>query len=482
MTFPYPKNPSDWQTTYTRNHAYSDSAKYQSRFTTPILIGTLIALIYAAIYAFRFIFPRMCNPSIDDWWNDSSLLCTTRFLTVFIQGTSSPNLRWSVAILTVLSCFLFPIVIQNASLYPAIRLFIEFYHPPYGTNPSKIINYRLSGISKLPPPLDLLFQFKYILVKDGDIDKKDEWPAWCARNLGGPFMMIVFDGNALYLERGNRFSRVVGPGDKIPFLEWHETIKYIVDLRPKIKEDSFNVWTKDGINIKLTVQVECRIGDPTQNDPSAKLVYPYDPVAVKKAVERYALRWPERIKGEPSEFTWLDAAWGQVTGITPSYIGSRMIDDLFIATRDGGQILSRLAMKEIFDKINNATKLFGVYVTDFQILKIEMPEEVHEHQREYWKAERQGTSTIIDGKARAYSIRTHEKARADTQRDLIMAIAEGLEKNNDGHFSESLLLALSGALDKSLKDPLTRAYLARETLETLEQIQKMLDLDKNNGI
>ena len=38
-----------------------------------------------------------------------------------------------------------------------------------------------------------------------------EWPAWMVRNIGGPLSLTVLDGSALYIERGNRFSRVVGP-------------------------------------------------------------------------------------------------------------------------------------------------------------------------------------------------------------------------------------------------------------------------------
>jgi hypothetical protein len=37
------------------------------------------------------------------------------------------------------------------------------------------------------------------------------------------------------------------------------------------------------------------------------------------------------------------------------------------------------------------------------------------------------------------------------------------------------LLSLSSILDESLKDPLIRAYLAKETLDTLEQLQAFLD-------
>ena len=379
-----------------------------------------------------------------------------------------------IAIL-LLFFLLFTMIVFIPAVHFASKFLLEFYCPPNEVDISKIINYRLFGISKLPPPLNMFSQFSYIIAKDGEIDKKNKWPAWSACNLGGPLNLIVFDGSALYLERGNRFSRVVGPGEHIPFLEWHETIKYVVDLHPKVKTDKFDVWTKDGIKIKLEVQIECRIGDPSKNDPANGVVYPYDPVAVKKAVERFSLRWPNRQEGEPSEFTWIDAAWGQVTGIVPGYIGSRTLDDLFIADRKSGQILSSESIDEVKDKLNSATQAFGVFITDFQILKVDMPPEVYEHQKEQWKTERQSLATIIDGQTKAFHIRSHEKARADAQRDLIIAIAGGLKKNKGRPYAESLLLSLSGVLDNSLKDPLMRAYLASSTLETLEKIKTMLD-------
>jgi regulator of protease activity HflC (stomatin/prohibitin superfamily) len=364
--------------------------------------------------------------------------------------------------------------------YFSTRFFSEFYRPPDGVIPSKLINYRLFGRLKLPPPLNMFSQFKYVIVKDGQIEKPDKWAAWASQHVGGPITLIVFDGCALYLERGNRFSRVVGPGNKIPFLEWYETIKYVVDLRPKVKVDSFNVWTKDGIKIKLTARVTCRIGDPIKKDPGSELVYPYDPIAVKKAIERYALRWPNPLE-EPSEFTWIDAVWGQVTGIVPGYIGSRMLDDLLMAERQSGQILSPEAVKELIGKLNQASNGFGVYVLDFQIQNIEVPARVTKQQEENWKAERQGMATVIDGQAKAFNIRSREKARAEAQRDLILAIADGLEKNTSGNYAEPLLLSLSGVLDESLQDPYIRATIAGETLDTLEKLQKILDRPSHNG-
>ncbi|MCG2786371.1 MAG: SPFH domain-containing protein [Anaerolineae bacterium] len=449
------ENPAAWQNAYTRDMAYQDSAKRDSAFFTPLVVVIVIVLVYSTFSVMRY-FPDL--PST--FKNPIILLLSFLFL------VGIPLLFLGIMI--------------RRAFHVTAEFLVAFYEPPDGIDPGKIINNRLLGVSKLPPPLNLLSQFKYILVKDGQIEKPDSWETWSACNLGGPIMPVVFDGCALYLERGNRFSRVVGPGS--PFIEWYETIKYVIDLRPKIKSDKVDVWTKDGIKVTLAIQIECRVGNPAKNDPALKLVYTYDPDAIKKAIERYAVRWPNRQQGEPSEFTWVDAAWGQVTGIVPNYIGSRMLNDLFIADRENGQILSPAATNEIFEKLNGATNAFGVFVTDFQILKIDIPSAVIEGQKQLWKSGRQGFVTLVEGRAKATAIRLQEKARADAQRDFILAIASGLEKNirrdeNQGEterFVEPLLLSFSGILKESLQNPLLRANLAKDTLATLEEIKAML--------
>ncbi len=455
MPFTPPSTFEEWQTAYTREDAYRDSERRIGRFLVKLIIF-LIALLYCIFIGFRHFFDPIEQPSL--WW--------------FLG-------RWTAAAALVLGLLiLFFFIIQRWAKQCAWSFFRAFYCPPEGMNVGRMIAERRNGRFRLPPPLNMLSQFQYILVKDGAIvekeEVKDRWPAWMACNVGGPILLIVFDGNALYLERGNKFSRVVGPGEIAPFLEWFETIKYVVDLRPKVKVGSFDVWTKDGIKIVLTVRVESRIGDPAKRDPEGKLVYPYDPVAVKKAVERIALRWPDPTQ-EPSEFTWVDAVWGQVTGILPSYIGSRYLDDLLLAERKSGQILSAESLADIFKKLNQATQAFGVFVTDLQIVKVEIPEEIRKFQEEYWKAERESIITLTEGQAKAFEIRAQEKVKAEAQQDLIIAIADGLEKNSDGRFVEPLLLSLSGILDDSLSDPLFRAYIAKETLDTLEKLHRMLE-------
>lgn len=460
MKFPDP-DLSNWQTAYTRDDAYRDFGKYARHSEYSFFAGMVIIAGFVAVRIFPFVYQIL-----------------SRYLRI-PETVTRISMLLSLLLAGLVAVIVLQIV-QSRAFHAATSFLADFYQPPEDIKPARIIKYRLLGKFKLPPPFTIISQFKYIMVNEGEFMKADQWPVWMARTLGGPLILIVFDGCALYLERGNRFSRIVGPGDKVPFLEWYETIKYVVDLRPKICENKFDVWTKDGIKIEIKARIECRIGDPKKKDPEGKLVYPYDPVAVKQAVERTSLRWPTCPEEEPSEFTWIDAAWGQVTGIVPGYIGSRMVDDLFIANRNGGQILSPSAIQEIFVNLNSATNGFGVYVTDFQILETKLPQEVEKHQREYWQAEKQSVSTVINGQTKAFRIRENEEARADAQYDMILEIARGLDKNQNGRFVESMLLSLANILDKSLREPLTRAYLAKETLDTLEQLQEILGYKLEN--
>lgn len=460
MGLQLPLKIEQWQTAYSRDDAYDDSGKHAAVLGVAMQIGRVLALVYTTVYlaptfAFLNLLPSFIKKGASIPW---PLVTIYLFLGVF---------------LLVIVYLLFSAV-QITAFRFASEFMLEFYRPPATVKPEEIVNLRLYGKTKFPPPFNLLSQLPYIIVKNGDIEKKGGNAAWSARYIGGPIMLIIFDGNALYLERGNRFSRVVGPGNKIPFLEWYETIKYVVDLRPKIKEGEIDVWTKDGIRIKLTVKIECRISDSAQQPASSNLVYPYDPSAIKKAVERCATRWPDCPTGEPIEFNWLDATWGQVTGIVPNYIGSRMLDDLVIADRNNGQILSPDAMNEIRKNVGAKTQEFGICITDFQVEQIQMPLEAEQALRELWKAEKEGQVTEDEGRTAASQIRAQEDARAKAQQDLIENIANELKKNKNGNPAEPLLLSFSRILDESLSEPLMRAYLAKETLETLEKIQEML--------
>jgi regulator of protease activity HflC (stomatin/prohibitin superfamily) len=446
MPFRPSSNPADWQTgVYNRQEFDRDIAQRRVHLWLSFLVATLPAgLVLFALLQY--------------------------------ERTSRLFTSWNAWILTLLGilplAMLFDFLIVRAAVRIAAQFLREFYRPPEEINPARIIWFRLYGMSDVTK-VDEWRQFPYILVREGKLfDEKGDHQAWMAQNLGGPLRLIIFDGNALYLERGGRFSRVVGPGRTTAFLDWFETIKEIVDTRPQMREDALlPCWTRDGIRVNVTARVECSLGNPAGEQ--RRLLYPFDPVAVRNAVERTSVRMPD---GKTlSEMKGLDLVWGQVTGVIPDYIGQFKLDELLLPERGASPILSAEATQHLRDALNRLTQPFGYHVTNVQITRIELPAAIEEQRERNWQAERQSLANLMHAQAEAARIRAIEQARAEAQRDLILAIAEGLNRDPTRRFAEPLLLALTSTITTSLANPLVPPLLTPETLRSLEQLKALLE-------
>ena len=134
-----------------------------------------------------------------------------------------------------------------------------------GVNVGKLIQRRVFGVPPMPGFLSSIVSYQFIVIDKDKLDEKFSW----AYSLGGPAKLIVYDGFAVYLERGGKLSRVVGSG--IAFLERFETIRDIIDLRPQIKDISIEAWSKDGIQMTIHVHLECQILSTKDAESSQKL-------------------------------------------------------------------------------------------------------------------------------------------------------------------------------------------------------------------
>ena len=290
------------------------------------------------------------------------------------------------------------------------------------------------------------FSFRnYMVVKDTKLESSNHWSTW----LGGPAFLIIYDGFAVYLERGNCFSRVAG-APSIAYLDPRETIKAIVDLRPQIRDAQVTAWTKDGIKIKIKMRLEFQIEPGTaMNSSDSKLVYPFNSIAVRKAVEFTAVRLRD---GNPQEADWCEGTIGNVTGLVGHHISSRRTDELFLKNGGGGQMLSSAIITGLIEQANaGLIRDVGVRILSLQIIDIAISPDVNRQRLDVWEAEKDNLVARIYGEARAYEIRMHEAVLARAQRDLIVAIAKGLEQVDSSHFPEPLLLSVSNILDQGLK-------------------------------
>jgi hypothetical protein len=361
----------------------------------------------------------------------------------------------------------------------------SFYQPAEDEKLGRLIRRKLLGVIPVPPPLHNLIKYPFVVIK-GPALAENHWARW----FGGPATLVIYDGVAVYLERGNKFSRVVGPGLPMAFLEQHERIKEIVDLRPQTRTDAVTPWTKDGIRIKFTIRAECQIdaGAEAVAHSSQKFRFPFDPLAVKMAVERMTVRADSR--GELYEGSWLDGAWGTITGIINAYIAGHTLDELFLASEADKiltlapaasgtfvkieQVLS-YKIKEQLEKAKGNLAQNGVKVLSVQIISVEVPAQVQELRGKYWESAKERIAALRNSRAEADRIRIREQAHAEAQRTMLNTITQRLEKVDPSNLTEPLILSLSGILDQGLDDPIVRPLIAKESFAVLERVRRMLN-------
>jgi len=193
------------------------------------------------------------------------------------------------------------------------------------------------------------------------------------------------------------------------------------------------------------------------------------------------------------EANWLEGIWGQLPGVLSTYVSGRVLDELFFAEggddpflpglvkdelnrRGGNQIFSSKVITHLLGEMNQHVQAYGVRLTDLHITGHVIPPEVNRQRLNFWGSRWQSYVTRTEGEAKAEQIRVREQALANAQRDLLFAIAEGLEQFEHENLADSLYLTLTGLLDKSIDDPTMRAYMAKEAITTLEKLQELLKM------
>jgi hypothetical protein len=427
-----PIEPKDWQNQYPEKQAHLDSLTRAGRLIIPILMGMVPPIVFLIIYTGRLI---------------ENSPTTEILIGRITQGAA-----------LVIAIIIWTVLFINY-IFKTATGFLEIFHNlPAGKESNTLVRLRVFGIPPLPPPLSTWIKFPEVKLKDGKLDPPDHW----STIVGGPVKLDIGAGHALYLERGGYFSRVVGQGSA--FLDWNERISAAVNVGPHNEEIPVTAWTKDGIKVVVKAKGEYFLGH-TRTEVEENILIPCDPESIRKAVD-----YTFRSGREANE--WLKSATGQTIGILSAYISNHFLDDLFLKDNNTFTLLSNANVSELLATINAQLQVYGVYLSDFQIIEFILPPKVEKQRRKIWEANHKNFAVVANGEVKAYQIRMREKARAEMQRNLIFTLTNGLDRIDSTNFPEPLLLSLSALFDQSMKDPMVRANLAKESLEILEKMQE----------
>ncbi|GAB4540833.1 MAG: hypothetical protein Fur002_08220 [Anaerolineales bacterium] len=283
------------QHAHTESQAYNASLKRTGALLIPILLALVIPLFYVIYDTFR----NLSEMPVQRMTSARQLLLAL-----------APNALYGLTI------FIF-VGISLASIFAHAREFTQsFYAPPDSANVQEIVNLRVWGKIPLPPPLSKLAKFPVVKAKDGKLDPAENWQT----RIGGPAKLQIESGNALYLERGSLFSRVVGQGPA--FLDLDERIKTIIHLGPQSKDFEVSAWTKDGIRITLEAKGEYFLGAPERAARNENTLIPFDVEAARQAVEQTLMSGKEGHE-------WIESAVGKTKSALSDFICGKYLEEVF---------------------------------------------------------------------------------------------------------------------------------------------------------
>lgn len=447
-----PLDSSTWKNRFTREGLQREGDVSSGIITIPVAV----LMIFALACAMFFVFQR--KPTLN-----------AVFFSFFF----------------ILIVFILAIIYAFAQAKDVVR---KFYQLPSDYAMSRLIMNKLFIPQPAPRFLERAAIFPFIILATVDDLDEDNHARW----FGGPALLIIYDGVAVYLERGNKFSRVLGPGLPAPILEKHERIKAIVDLRPVVKYGGVEAWTKDGVKVKADLQAEVQIlssEDAKQRSvvlekgqEAVNLVYPFDADNVKKIVEKVAVG----VDGEDLfEKVWHDAAIGTIEGGVKAHISRYSLNELIIRDDNSPQLLSFQTSNELIENLegglrnNNIVQLLDLQITEFA----PVDEDIKKKLEEYWKTKKRKEEAIRNGRSEAQNIRVKQNAYTLAYQEFLNTKVRQLQEigqesgddNNIDSSTEASVIFLTQVFEKSTKDPMLGTFLAREMLKTFDILREQLN-------
>ena len=285
----------------------------------------------------------------------------------------------------------------------------------------------------------------YLYVHHGELNT--ETSDKTTQIIGGPAWLTVGEGNAVLLERGSGFSRIVWTG--YHRLWPHERVRGVIDLRTHYRKGSQGVLTRDGIPVKMDVDLTFRITERNlPDDPPPTPPPPLGPYSRLRLALGLRVRHDLLVTSQPHRFSretvrrlvyettvmspdtppdWTNSFYNVRSGDITDQIANRRLDE--VSAPDDVQAHPRAEVARIgLEDSRKTASAQGIEILDMTLGVIE-PQDKYPHIASQiianWKIEWERRARLLEAQTEARRTQLLEEARAEAQANMIQALSEG---------------------------------------------------------
>jgi regulator of protease activity HflC (stomatin/prohibitin superfamily) len=291
----------------------------------------------------------------------------------------------------------------------------------------------------------------------------------------GPGIVMSDCNHAVAISDGHKFKGVWEPG--VSFTGFADQVKQAIDLRPQLRAVDLEALTKDGIEVKVTAFAVFRV-DANGRPPRLGEYLPFSKSAAFKAIHAQKVEHegmgqiPERMR----ERTWDDLPSLMATRILQNIISEHNFDDLYGPYQAGGRPPRRIIAETYHGQLAEQLRPVGIHLIAGGIGNLEPADpQVYVERVQNWQAEWTRRIMLEQAKGQAQRLGIVERARAETQADLILSLGRQLEELSVARAElrpETVLNQFLTVLEELMMQPKLRGLLPRGTKRALEDMRQ----------
>lgn len=296
---------------------------------------------------------------------------------------------------------------------------------------------------------------------------------------GGPGFVTASSHYAIPITAGTHDTRVEGQG--LVFTGRKERPRSLVDLRLQVRAKEVHALTRDGIPIKVMMFA---IFEIDRRGAKGEGLYPFNPQAVFAAVHAQGVG-PEQDDEEREEIGWDQVVVDRAADLLRGAIARVPLDRLLEGGSGDASPPRETLRTEVTEKLAQVVKPLGVHILAVGMGNVEgEDEEVSRQMVEIWRAhwERRRVEREAEGDAEA--IRIIEEARADAQRQMIVAITEAFQQLADTQTPLSahvIALRLIDVLEEMAESPVVQKLLPETVSVIPAQLRLLMEHTAASG-